>query len=192
MNGLALTLVVWAALGLELSLRRVLALGDGGIAPSFVACVVAWMAVFLPAKQARWWALGVGLVLDLLSPLPLSGGFAGHAAGPWALGLLAANEIVLALRPMVMRRSPVAFGFLAAVVGASAGLVVVCVMVLRGALFDDLAWSPAREAWVRIASSLYTGVVGLLLSFGLLPLADLIGIAPASPLISGRAARNMQ
>jgi hypothetical protein len=190
MNRVALILLVWLALGLELSLRPALALGTTAIAPSFVLCVLTLVAMFAPPTSVRWTALLTGLAVDLLSTLPLTNAVSDtRIIGPTALAFLLAAQLVLSVRSIMMRRNPLTLGVLAMLAGLAVAITLVFVFTLRSWMFDPLTWSVSRELLTRSGSALYTGVLGTLLAFGLLPLAPVLGLKIESAMIAGRAAK---
>lgn len=190
MNRLGLTLLVWIALGLELSLRPALALGTTAISPSFVLCVLTLVAMFAPPNAVRWTALLTGLALDLLSTLPIINAASDtRIIGPTALAFLVAAQLVLSVRSIMMRRNPLTLGALSLLAGLAVAIALVFIFTLRAWMFDPLAWSVPRELLTRGGSAVYTGVLGALLAFALLPLAPMLGLKIESNVIAGRAAK---
>jgi cell shape-determining protein MreD len=196
MNKLGVLLLVWVALGLELSLKPGLALGATPIAPSFVFVVLTLIALFAPPKQARWAALLTGLAMDAACVLVLrQNSSAGldvdlRTLGPHALAMVLGVQLIIAIRHTTMRRNPLTMGFLAMLGYAAAQIVLITVLSVRASAFDPLAWSLGHELWTRLASSVYTGLAAWAIAFVLLPLAPLLGLQVASSYSSsGRMAR---
>ncbi len=120
MNWLVAGLLSWLLLGMELGLRPELRLGRTDIAPSFIFCLVTFIAMAGPAASARWAALAAGLVMDVISGLPVKdSGAEAYLLGPHALGYLLGCQLVLTLRGVMIRHNPLALAFLAAVGAAS-------------------------------------------------------------------------
>lgn len=182
-------LLAWAALGLELSLRKALSLGHTGIAPSFVFCVVTVIAANAPPAKVYWLAWIMGLLVDATFMLPTQNGADARVIGPYALSFAAGAFLIVSIRTLMYKRSPFAYGFLAIVGSLVAQLGVVAVFTVRSIMFDQLDWSVGHELWTRFASCIYTGVVMTLLA----PLAPLLQrwlqISPASHISGGTAAR---
>ncbi|MFO0856940.1 MAG: hypothetical protein U0640_06245 [Phycisphaerales bacterium] len=182
MNRALWILVVWMALGLELGLREALRLRDLPIAPSFVFCCLTLVAMFASRTTVRWSALAIGLLMDLLNPLQMQGSLADvRVMGPHMLSYLVGAEVIVLVRSSTIRRNPLTLGFLAGL-GAMAGAVVfVVVMTIRGWFLDNLEWTIWFQLWTRLLSGIYTGLLGIVLAFGLLPLAPYLGMQTNVP-----------
>lgn len=190
MNKMGMVLVAWIALGLELSLRPALALGSTAISPSFVLCIVTLVAMFGQPANVRWTALLMGLAVDLLSTLPLANA-AGDVRiiGPTAIAFVIAAQLVMSVRSVMMRRNPLTLGVLAMLAAMASAIALVAIFTLRSLMFDPMSWSVTHELLVRGGGAIYTGVIGSLLAFALLPLASVLGLKIDSTLIGGRAAK---
>jgi hypothetical protein len=175
MNRLAFALLAWILLGLELGLKSALELGATGIAPSFIVPMGMFIAMAATPTRSVWSCLILGLVLDLTSSLP---GAAGSPVivGPWALGMVLAAQLVLAIRPMMIKRNPLTVAFLSVVGAGVAQIVVVAILTGRGIVYGDLAWSAGPELVRRLGSALYTGLAGYVMALGLIPLAPVLGL----------------
>ncbi len=182
-------LLAWAALGLELSLRKALALGHTGIAPSFVFCALTMIAASAPPGKVYWLAWIMGLLVDATFMLPTQNGADARVLGPYALSLTAGAFMIVSIRTLMYKRSPFAYGFLALVGSLVAQVCVVAIFTVRASVFDSLAWSAGHELWTRLASCIYTGAAMTVLA----PLAPLLQrwlqISPASHISGGTAAR---
>lgn len=194
MNKLAIVLLGWLALGLELGLKPGLALhvAGGQVAPSFVFVVVAMVAMFATPGQARWCAVLLGLAMDATNLLPLRaatadvGGATGAVLGPHALGFLLGVQLVLLLRGSTNRKNPMTLGFLAGAGFLAAQCVLVAVFTFRSLVLEPLAWSVGAELLLRGLAALATALLGWLLGVGLLPLAPAIGLQVSQPISAGR------
>jgi len=191
MNLALFVLLLWVALGLEVGLKEALRLRDLPIAPSFVFCCVTLVAMFASPSVVRWTAIAVGLMMDLLSVLPVRDSLADvRIVGPHMLGFVVGCEIIMLVRSSTIRRNPLTMGFLAGIGAMGGAVVMVCVFTLRAWVLDPLVWDLWFQTWTRTLSALYTGIVGVVLAFGLLPLAPLLGMQTNFPSVgSGRAAR---
>lgn len=189
MNRALWILIVWMALGLELGLREALRLRDLPIAPSFVFCCLTLVAMFASRTTVRWSALAIGLLMDLLNPLQMQGSIADvRVIGPHMISYLIGAEVIVLVRSSTIRRNPLTLGFLAGL-GAMAGAIVfVVVMTIRGWFLDNLEWSIWFQIWTRLLSAIYTGLLGIVLAFGLLPLAPYLGMQTNTPGVA-RSAR---
>lgn len=177
MNWPLFALLSWVLFGLELGFRDALRLGPTPIAPSFVVPFVVFIALSSPPNTLRIAALTLGLVTDLTFPVELrDGGPTATVVGPYALGYLLASQLVLTLRSMMIRRNPLTIAFLSVLAAVIAQIVVVALFTTRSIFGDPITWNATHELLTRLASSLTCSVSGLVLSFGLLPLAPMLGI----------------
>lgn len=176
MNWWAFCVLAWIALGLELGLKGALELGDTGIAPSFVFCLMVFYAMSAPAMTALWTALVLGLLVDLTATLDYNSGVAATVLGPHAAGYVLAAQLVLTLRGLIMRRNPLSMAILCIGGFLVAHVVVVALYTVRASYGEGLTWSPSRQLFIRLGSSLYTGGIGLLMAVALLPLSSVIGV----------------
>ncbi len=169
MNWLVFGLVAWVALGLELGLRPAMAIGDTPVAPSFVLPLVVFVALHASAKHARWAALLMGLLLDLTWAIPVRDAPPVVLAGPYALGMLLAAQLVLTLRGVVISKNPLTLVVVTLFAGIVLQIVVVALVTLRAIplpwLGDVTAWRPAAELIRRLGAAAYTAGVALPLSF---------------------------
>jgi len=171
MNWLLFAIVGWVVLGLELSLRELLQLGPGGIAPSFMLAYMVFIAMWAPASGALGAAFLLGMLVDLTGPI-LIGSQTHVVAGPHALGYTLGAWLVVNARGSVMRRNPVTLVSLTVLTGVINAVVVVFLHSVRD-LYDPFAWKPTGELVVALASALYSGAAAAALAlplFGIIPL----------------------
>ncbi len=174
MNTLAIGLLAYVLMGLELGLRPHIGLGPTGathIAPSLVLPLVLYVALFAPANAALWLALAVGVVVDLTSVEALKGETQLlWVVGPNALGYLTAAYLVVTIRGIMIKRNPLTLVFLSLVGAALAALVAVAILTVRHQIYADMLRPPGQELLARLGSALYTGAVALVLApvFGVL------------------------
>lgn len=148
------------------------------------------VAMFGQPANVRWTALLMGLAVDLLSTLPLANA-AGDVRiiGPTAIAFVIAAQLVMSVRSVMMRRNPLTLGVLAMLAAMASAIALVAIFTMRSLMFDAMSWSVTHELLVRGGGAIYTGVIGTLLAFALLPLASLLGLKIDSTLIGGRAAK---
>lgn len=181
MNWVVFAFLAWVFVGLETGFKDAIAINfdSGPIAPSFLLCLTAYIALGAPPAVARWAAILLGLLADLSFDLPLKDAYTqAFLVGPFALGHLLAAQLVLTLRGMMIRRNPLTLGF-ASMCGALACqiLVVTIFSIRRGVNGDELSLAPWYvELVLRSGSALYTGLLAVFLSFVLLPLAPMMGL----------------
>jgi cell shape-determining protein MreD len=175
MNWPVFLLALWLLLGLELALKPALALGPTAIAPCLVLPLIIFVAMHAPAVAALWAALIAGLLLDLTFPIALTGGGEVRVPGPAALGLTLAATLVLNLRAMLIKRNPLTLLAMAVAGSLVWSVVVVALLSIRATYGDPIAWHAGAELATRLASSLYTGVAGLVEALILFPMATLFG-----------------
>ncbi len=177
MNWIVFAAVAWLFLGLEQGLRDGLSLGSLGVAPSFIFCLIAFIAMTAPRAAVLWSAVIIGVAMDLLFRLPLRDGLgAVTIVGPHALAYAVACQLILALRGLMMRRNPLSLGFLAFVGSLVAYLMIDAIFTVRHAMGAPFAWEARRQLVMSAGSALYTGIIGIPLALVLFPLAGMLGL----------------
>lgn len=180
MNWIAFVIAAWVALGLDVGLSGALSPLSGEIRPSFAIPLIVFVALQAPARSALWAALLLGLVVDLINPLPRVGGGLVTIVGPNAIGFLVGAQFVLAMRGMVIHRNPLTMTILSIFAAAIASVIVVAFFTVRdfypGQTVD---WRATHELLVRLGSAAYTGFSGFALSLPLFGLAGLFGFSHA-------------
>lgn len=164
MNWFVFALFAWLTLGLELGLKDVLQIGPTPIAPSFVLPLAVFVAMWAPGGITLWACFLLGAALDLTWQVPRTDGGVATILGPYALGFTLMGWLVLNMRGMVIRRNPATMAFLCVVGSAVAQTVVVALFTIRRLYGDPVAWEPAAELVARLAGSVYTGAIALVLS----------------------------
>lgn len=155
------------AVFLELSLRTTLEVRLlGGVSPSIAPILLTFIALFAPRSAAMWCAWGLGLLMDLYTPLPHGAERAAPIIGPMTLGFVFAAFMVLQVRAMLFRRRMITVVVMSALFVAAAQIVAVFIYAVH-------SWYPGAElVWAdrsfgmelarRMAGAAYTGVLGLL------------------------------
>jgi len=179
MSGAALLIAAWIFLGAELGLKDSLALGSLHIAPSFMYCLLTFVAMFTPRPRPTWTAIFLGLLMDLTFRVPLGDGL-GTATiiGPYALSYVLSVQLITALRGVVIKRNPLTMGFLAMLGSIVCSVVLMGIYSIRLAFGDSISFGtpPSQELLARVGSAAYTGVLGSLIALALFPLAPLMGM----------------
>lgn len=163
----------YLTLGLELTVKRALAVGPPGaatIAPSFIIPLLVFLALSAPLVPTLWVALALGVAVDICSPRE-GGGVV--IIGPYALGYMAGAYFVFTMRGF-MRRHWLSMIFLSIVACMLAELVVVAMFSVRG-LYSATEFVAWRELLRRVMSSLYTAATATVFSLILLPMTGLFG-----------------
>ena len=163
-------IVAYVVLGLETAVKPELAIGP--VSPSFIVPFLTFIALSGPTVPVLWVAVVMGMIADLYSPRD-DGTLV--VLGPYALGYMAAAYLVLVMRGLMFRRSPLSMIFLSILATALAELVLVAFMTLRSAYTDPETWSAARELAGRMLGALYTVMSAGVLSLILFPLTPLFG-----------------
>lgn len=179
MNIIAVFVAGYACFALELGLRKALAIGSAGIAPSFVFILCVLVALSAPSSVAMWTCLILGLITDLTWPHEIAGGVStATIAGPYAVGYLVACQFVLSIRGNMFKRNPLTLGVLCGFGMAIAQIVVVALYTFRSG-YTEIPWDPTSQLLARLGVALYTGVVGLVVGFFAGPLTAALGVHQA-------------
>lgn len=162
----------WICLGLDVGLRGPLS-HTLWAAPSFVVPLATFIALCAAPIPALWSALLLGLALDLVTPV--AGGSL-TIAGPHALGLFLAGQFVLASRGLVIRRHPLTLAALSVAASLVMNIVVVAIFWARQMYSPIEGWSASADLGTGFLSAIITGLAGLIMSIGLLPLSPVLGL----------------
>ena len=100
------------------------------LTPSFVACLVTFMALLAPKASVLWCAWLLGILMDLSPGLGEAAGSM-HVVGPHALGYVLGAWIVLSFRTYMFRRRVFTIALLTTVVVLAAGLTQIAIGILR-------------------------------------------------------------
>lgn len=176
MKKIGLAVAAWVLLGLETGLRGTLQLWAPAVAPGLVFILVAFIAMCAAPRFAAWWAISLGLVIDLTTPTPLTTlGPPAVVIGPHALAYLLAAHLILSMRGVMIRRNPLTLGFLALTGGLVAHAALLGINWVR-AFLDPTAFNASDQLAQRGAAALYTAVIAIALAFILLPAAEFLGL----------------
>lgn len=168
-------LVGYVLIGLELTVRRALAIGPpdaATIAPSFIIPFLVFVAMSAPVVPTLWVALLMGLAVDIRSPR--DGGTL-LVVGPYAIGYMAGAYLVVTMRGLMFRRNPLSVMFLSLLASLLAELIVVAFFSIRG-MYSATDFSAGRELVHRLLSSVYTALTtAWVLALVFLPMTNLFG-----------------
>lgn len=179
MNIIAALVAGYACFSLELGLRKALAVGSSGIAPSFVFILCVLIALSAPSSVAMWACLILGLITDLTWPHEIAGGVSiATIAGPYAIGYLVACQFVISIRGNMFKRNPLTLGFLCCFGMAIAQILVVVLYTFRSG-YTEIAWDPTSQLLTRFGVALYTGLVGIVIGFFAGPITSALGVHQA-------------
>ena len=161
MNLLVLAVAGWIALGLQVGLRDAFLLGNNDIAPHFTLILITFVSAWARRHHLLWFALVMGVMMDLLTSVPLTTGDTATVIGPHALGYALAAYTAYILRAWMYRRHALAIAFLSAAASLVAAVAAVTLLKAR-TIYDPLELSPASaELGIKSASALYTGAVAI-------------------------------
>lgn len=180
MNWAIFALLSWLFLGLEQGLRPALQVGSLAVAPSFVLVLIVFVSLWARTGTALAAAMVLGFFLDLLNLQPTTVGESAVVVGPWALGCVLAAYTTLNFRAMVFKRNPLTMGFLCTLGAAVANVLVLAILALRSRYDVVLLQSASGDLVQRLFSSLYTGVLGLVLAPALAWLSPWLGFKKQS------------
>ena len=167
-------IMAYVVLGLEAAVKPALAISPSGLrfTPSFIVPFLTFVALSGPTVPVLWVAVVLGMIMDLYSPRD-TGTLV--VLGPYALGYMAAAYLVLVMRGLMFRRSPLSMMFLSILGVALSELVVVAIMSFRALYPDPTSWSAGAELASRMLGALYTVMTAGVLSIILFPLTPLFG-----------------
>lgn len=181
MNWYTFIFAAWLFFGLELGLKHALALGDWGVAPSFVVPLAVYVSMAAPPSRAVWACLILGIGLDLTWSPPTAQGPGTTIVGPYALGLMLGGQLVLALRSMMIRRNPLTMTFLTLLASLVMHVVVMAMLAARSLFGDSIGVGGVGgvgmggQALARLGSSAYTALAGFVMALLLLPMSAVFG-----------------
>lgn len=162
MNRLVFVIAVWVFFGLELGLKDAFRLGESSVAPSFVVCLLVFVAMHTSAVTAVGAGMVIGLLLDITSgrPAPETMELV-TVLGPRALGCAAAAYAVHTSRTLVVQQNPLTFGFLAFLAVIVMEAVAAALLEIRS-IYDPLVdFHAGAELGGKFGSAVYTAVIAL-------------------------------
>jgi hypothetical protein len=180
MNGAAFVIAAWIFMGLELGLKDALSLGSVHVAPSFMFCLLTFIAMFSSHPKPTWCAIGLGVLMDLTFRVPLRDGIGTVTLiGPYSIAYVVGVQLITAMRGLVIKRNPLTVGFLAFTGSIVTQVVLVGVLSLRMWWGDPIfgpSNPPSAELLARLGSAAYTGLLGCAISLVMFPIAPWMGL----------------
>lgn len=171
MRWIVFGIVAFVAVVLETSMRHMFALRFvGSVAPSFVAIVAVYVALFSPRETGLWAMWILGLLVDLVSPLRQGDFGAGPLLGPHALGYVFAGYLLIQVRGMLFRRQVLTVAVMSVLFVIVASVVVVFLYAVHGVVYpkivdgQSLSWAdhgPLGEFFRRAGDGVYTGLLAV-------------------------------
>lgn len=167
-------IMAYVVIGMEVAVKPALAVRPSGLlfAPTFIVPFLTFIALAGPTVPVLWVALAMGAVVDLYTDRE-----AGNLVvlGPYALGYMAGAYLVLVMRGLMFRRSPLSMIFLSILATAIAELVVVFFFTVRALYPGPTTWSAGTELLSRMFGAGYTALSAGVLSLILFPLTHMFG-----------------
>ncbi len=183
-------LLLIVAVVLDASFTQVFAIGR--VHPSVTPALVVFVAMYANRSTAMWAALVAGLLVDLTTPALFDGTRPYHLIGPTILGFVFGTAIAIPLRTMVVRKNPLAFGFLVAFFALGAMVLITAISSARGWYAGTVPPWMSEEGrvlswmWLGSLDALATGCLAVLLAWPLQRLGSGFGFAASSPWSSRR------
>lgn len=137
-----------------------------GIAPSLTIALVVFICLFASRISALTGSLMLGVLIDLCSPLEMTGGLETlHLIGPHGLGFLFAGYLVVQMRTMVFRQRAVTVGVLSIIAWTAVALVAVTIYMIRSWYGEGVSYpttgGAAGELLRQIGIAIYSGLVAI-------------------------------
>lgn len=163
----------------------------GRVFPAATPALVVLVAMYAQRQTALWAALIAGLFVDLNTTALFDGVRPYVLIGPNALAFVLGTAIVLPMRSMVVRRNPLAFGFLVLFFCLGAMLLTTSIYSVRGWYAGTTPpWLPESRAfgWMGIESlkAVSSGCLAVVLAWPLQKCAPLLGFSGNAPWSSRR------
>lgn len=181
MRALILLAFIYLAASLDAGLSHALRLPDAtGVAPSFMLILAVFIALSAPGMTVAWTCLLIGLIVDLISPLPAPDRVSDIViVGPAAVGFFLGGYITTQLRGVVFRDSPLTLAVMVIVAGIFVNLAMVALLRMRGLplpLDQPLPnWRATDELVRAFFQLLYSAVVAVPVGFVLFRIEAVFG-----------------
>ena len=132
--------------------------------PDLVLVLLVFIAMWSPGPTVTWAALILGALVDLSAPyFFVNQEESSVLLGPSALGYLAGAAVVLQVRSVLFRQSPLVIPVLVVVAGLFAHLVVMVLLTLRGLPWLHTTpiegWAASDQVVRRFFMLLYTALI---------------------------------
>ncbi|MDZ4753988.1 MAG: hypothetical protein SGJ11_05770 [Phycisphaerae bacterium] len=163
-----------------------------GVQPDFTPALVVFVAMYAARPTTMWAAFVGGLLVDLTTPALFEGLRPYQLIGPTILGYVFGAMVVIPLRTIVVRKNPLAFGFLVVLFAIAAMLVTTSIHSARGWYAGTLPpWmeeeqTALRWMWHGTLEAVASGVLAILLAWPLQRMLGAFGFSGAAPWSSRR------
>lgn len=173
----------------DTSFAQVFAIGR--VYPAATPALVVLVAMYAQRQTAFWAALVAGFAVDLNTIALFDGVRPYVLLGPNALAFVLGTAIILPMRSMVVRRNPLAFGFLVIFFCLGAMVLTTAIYSIRGWYAGTTPpWLPESRAiaWMGIEAlkSISSGCLAVVLALPLQKCAPLLGYSGNAPWSSRR------
>lgn len=182
MRWIVLAIFAYLVIGLQEGTHRLLEISFGtpvSAAPQLLLILAVFIAAWAPSLAAGWAMILLGILADL-APMRVIPGPA--LIGPASLAFVAAASVVIRLRALFRRDSPLGLAVLVLLAGVAQHLVYVLIISLRSGFYGPIPnWSIADQLYHRFWELLYTTFFTLPFSWLLLkslPLWAFEGVKP--------------
>ena len=176
-------ILAYLLIGLQTSLAPLLRIDF--VAPNLLMILAVYIALHTSGTTASYACLLLGLAVDLTTPYPLADGVRDAAIlGPNMIGFVFGGWIVLQLRNLVYRDSPVGIAVVVFLAGVFIHLFCTVLLTVRGLpwlLNQPIPnWSAADELVRRFFELLYTAGVAIPLGYFFSKLCPVFRFEPQS------------
>ena len=173
MRWTSFVIAAYVVMALEVGLAQHIAIDTswGPAAPSFALVLAVFISLHAPIRTAVLACGILGLLVDLAaSPYTLAEPATAHTVtliGPYALGYAAGGYLVILMRPMLIRRHPMALAVMSLLAGAEVHLVVLALLWVRQWYEPLAAFHAVEQLSPRALGLLYTSGLAIFLAFPL-------------------------
>ena len=176
-----LIFAIWAylLLALQVSLAEMVAIPTafGLVEPRFMLSLAVFVGLSASPSVVYAALFMIGLALDVTRDWPLPDGTAVTLIGPYTLGYLAGAYTILELRGMMFRYHPMTIGSMIVASGIAVMLIVVALCSARGWYEAWANWNATDELVRRAIGLLYSGAIGMVLTWPMVKMAPLFGFS---------------
>lgn len=181
MRWTVLVIFAYIVLGLDEGASRLLGVSFGSAHPTvpwLLFILATYVAAWAPSLAVGWAMIFLGLLWDLSPGRDIP---APALIGPGSIAFVAAGVLVVRIRSLFRRDSPLGIAALVLFAGIACHLTYVILIALRAAFYGGFEWSVANELYHRFWELLYTALFTLPFAWLLLktlPLWAFEGVKP--------------